>query len=197
MPQRRDKPLRTYSRRPDPRGEPPSKKRRTSPETTAPAVEPPPHVEEKQEPPAKKGSILSYFKPVVRQPTAAQSPPATEASTEPSSPVRRKRPRTLRIRPVLPPSSEPQDEDESETPDSDVPPARRRLRGAEATTLRKKKAKAAALVQTTLDITAAPSFSECRICDTVWNPLYPDDVKYHSKRHAAVLRKEKRKLDEL
>ncbi|UKZ67588.1 uncharacterized protein TrAtP1_008743 [Trichoderma atroviride] len=53
-------------------------------------------------------------------------------------------------------------------------------------------------IQTTLNISAQAAFSECKICNTVWNPLYPDDVKYHIKTHKAVLRAEKkRKTDEL
>lgn len=52
-------------------------------------------------------------------------------------------------------------------------------------------------VQTTLNISAQAPFSECKICDTVWNPLYPDDVKYHTKTHKAVLRAQKRKMDDL
>jgi hypothetical protein len=53
--------------------------------------------------------------------------------------------------------------------------------------------KAAPTVQTTLNISSRAAFSECRVCDTVWNPQYPDDVRYHTKRHAAVLRGKKRK----
>ncbi|KAL7938560.1 hypothetical protein V8C35DRAFT_288458 [Trichoderma chlorosporum] len=52
-------------------------------------------------------------------------------------------------------------------------------------------------VQTTLNISAQAAFSECKICDTVWNPLYPDDVKFHNKTHKAMLRAQKRKLDDL
>ncbi|RFU78570.1 atpase, vacuolar er assembly factor, vma12 [Trichoderma arundinaceum] len=52
-------------------------------------------------------------------------------------------------------------------------------------------------VQTTLNISTQAPFSECRICDTVWNPLYPDDVKFHNKTHKAVLRAQKRKMDDL
>ncbi|KAL7787474.1 ATPase, vacuolar ER assembly factor, Vma12 [Trichoderma ceciliae] len=52
-------------------------------------------------------------------------------------------------------------------------------------------------VQTTLNISTQAPFSECKICDTVWNPLYPDDVKYHNKTHKAVLRAQKRKADDL
>ncbi|KAL7817608.1 hypothetical protein V8C44DRAFT_321208 [Trichoderma aethiopicum] len=53
-------------------------------------------------------------------------------------------------------------------------------------------------VQTTLNISAKAAFSECKICDTVWNPLYPDDVKFHNKTHKAVLRAQRKRLmDEL
>jgi hypothetical protein len=68
----------------------------------------------------------------------------------------------------------------------------------EMSTTRPKKLKLSSAVQTTLNISAQAAFSECKICNTVWNPLYPDDVKYHIKTHKAVLRAEKkRKLDEL
>ncbi|ODA77577.1 hypothetical protein RJ55_07206 [Drechmeria coniospora] len=50
------------------------------------------------------------------------------------------------------------------------------------------KVKRAPSIQTTLNISTQPAFAECRVCDTVWNPLYPDDVKYHSMRHAVVTR---------
>ncbi|KAF7562073.1 hypothetical protein G7046_g2062 [Stylonectria norvegica] len=57
------------------------------------------------------------------------------------------------------------------------------------------KSKPPPTVQTTLNISAQAAFSECKVCDTVWNPLYPPDVKYHLKQHASVLRA-KRKKDE-
>ncbi|KAM0525716.1 hypothetical protein ACHAPE_000427 [Trichoderma viride] len=68
-----------------------------------------------------------------------------------------------------------------------------------STTIKPKKNKPSSpAVQTTLNISAQAAFSECKICNTVWNPLYPDDVKYHIKTHKAVLRAEKkRELDEL
>lgn len=46
-------------------------------------------------------------------------------------------------------------------------------------------------VQTTLNLSSRPAFSECKVCDTVWNPLCPDDTRYHSRRHAAIVRKQK------
>ncbi|KAJ6441081.1 Cwh43p [Purpureocillium lavendulum] len=52
-------------------------------------------------------------------------------------------------------------------------------------------------VQTTLNISAQAAFAECKVCDTVWNPLYPDDVKYHAKRHAAVAKAKRKRDDEL
>ncbi|KAG5976137.1 hypothetical protein E4U55_007478 [Claviceps digitariae] len=48
-------------------------------------------------------------------------------------------------------------------------------------------------VQTTLNISSQAAFAECKVCDTVWNPLYPDDVKYHDKRHRALLRRERKR----
>ncbi|KAK5995453.1 hypothetical protein PT974_03860 [Cladobotryum mycophilum] len=71
------------------------------------------------------------------------------------------------------------------------------MRGQEAKRKGLPKAKASPTVQTTLNISAQAAFSECKICDTVWNPLYPDDVKYHTKRHKAVLRVQNKKLDDL
>jgi hypothetical protein len=52
-------------------------------------------------------------------------------------------------------------------------------------------------VQTTLNISSRAAFSECRICDTVWNPMYPDDVKYHVKRHQAVVRAKRKREDSI
>jgi len=43
-------------------------------------------------------------------------------------------------------------------------------------------------VQMTLNISTQAAFSECKVCNTVWNPLHPGDVKFHLKQHAAVLR---------
>ncbi|PHH62791.1 hypothetical protein CDD81_6683 [Ophiocordyceps australis] len=54
-----------------------------------------------------------------------------------------------------------------------------------------------ATVQTTLNLSTKAPFAECKVCDTVWNPLYPADVKYHSRRHTTVLRAMKRKQDDL
>ncbi|KAK7422797.1 hypothetical protein QQX98_001358 [Neonectria punicea] len=60
---------------------------------------------------------------------------------------------------------------------------------------RKPKAKPSPTVQTTLNISSQAAFSECKVCNTVWNPLHPEDVKFHRKQHAGVMRA-KRKLKE-
>jgi hypothetical protein len=57
------------------------------------------------------------------------------------------------------------------------------------------KRKATPMVQTTLNISAQAPISECKVCDTVWNPVIPKDARYHSRRHAAVLRARKRSSD--
>lgn len=58
--------------------------------------------------------------------------------------------------------------------------------------------KSKAAVQMTLNISMTPAFSDCRLCDMIWNPLYPDDVKFHERRHRLALRKQrKEELDKL
>lgn len=61
---------------------------------------------------------------------------------------------------------------------------------------KRSKARPSPTVQTTLNISSQAAFSECKVCNTVWNPLHPEDVKFHKKQHAAVLRT-KRKLKEI
>ncbi|CAM1508972.1 Fc.00g027110.m01.CDS01 [Cosmosporella sp. VM-42] len=51
-------------------------------------------------------------------------------------------------------------------------------------------------VQTTLNISAQAAFSECKVCNTVWNPLHPDDVKFHTKQHASFLRAKRKKEED-
>ncbi|WYZ43267.1 hypothetical protein EsH8_VI_000966 [Colletotrichum jinshuiense] len=50
------------------------------------------------------------------------------------------------------------------------------------------RSKPVATVQTTINISSKPTFMECKTCRIVYNPLHPNDVKYHSQRHAAFLR---------
>ncbi|KAL1855263.1 hypothetical protein Daus18300_011169 [Diaporthe australafricana] len=49
-------------------------------------------------------------------------------------------------------------------------------------------------VQTTLSLAIGSSagMRECKLCDTVYNPFHPEDVKVHAKRHAVVLKRERR-----
>ncbi|KAL7924737.1 hypothetical protein ACQKWADRAFT_285825 [Trichoderma austrokoningii] len=171
----------------------------------------------------KGGSILSYFRPAVQVPKADVPSPPRESSplSSPKQPAKRK-PRLLRIKAT----HEPSDQSCSQETDDNVAPPKRRGRPPlksttkEATTSNKdttssspsspppiekptiikpkKNKPSSPAVQTTLNISAQAAFSECKICNTVWNPLYPDDVKYHTKTHKAVLRAEKkRKMDDL
>lgn len=170
--------------------------------------------ESEKAPPAKRlksnqgRSILSYYKPVPAAPLSIAPQEEKVASPEPVSPRREaaqantKRRRRLRIRPTEPSSpstkkkpAEPTNRSAEENKENTT----RDQDGDERTdeTPKPSTTKAAATVQTTLNISSKPSFSECKVCDTVWNPLYPDDEKYHRKRHAAVLRAKKRKSDEL
>ncbi|KAF4970154.1 hypothetical protein FSARC_2751 [Fusarium sarcochroum] len=173
--------------------------------------------------PIKKGSILSFFKPIPPSSTVASSPKSDEPqpeATPPSSPPQpprietRKKPRLLRFRgnsiPLL--DSEDAEDDnkgEGETKaeeESGTKLARPALResslnreSSTSDTKPTKKAKPkSSTVQTTLNLSSQAAFSECKVCNTVWNPLYPDDVKFHTKQHAAVLRaKRKEKENEL
>lgn len=45
-------------------------------------------------------------------------------------------------------------------------------------------------VQTTLSLAIGSSagMRECKLCDTVYNPFHPEDVKVHSKRHAIAVK---------
>ncbi|KAJ6786171.1 hypothetical protein PWT90_00733 [Aphanocladium album] len=179
-------------------------------ENTAPS-KPEPNV------PAKR-SILNYFKPVTTHLTQVK-PAVTNIQTrakpveeKPAQPAPRPRRRLLRIR-----SQSIESEDEAENEDvsnvedvkeaaagtiKDEPrPARKRRLGssgaASSDSRRVRRKPASAEVQTTLNISNQAAFSECKICDTVWNPLYPDDVKYHTKRHAAHLRAKKKLGDDV
>lgn len=52
-------------------------------------------------------------------------------------------------------------------------------------------------VQTTLSLAIGSSagMRECKLCDTVYNPFHPEDVKVHAKRHAIAV-KSKRSSEE-
>ncbi|CAJ0555265.1 Ff.00g053300.m01.CDS01 [Fusarium sp. VM40] len=168
--------------------------------------------------PPKKGSIMSFFKPIPSSSsTAASSPKSDEPqpeTTPPSSPPQparietRKKPRLLRFRGTsLPvPDNKNTEDAQGELTEAGDSSSRSAIRDSslnrESSTgdvKAGKKAKAKlSTVQTTLNLSAQAAFSECKICNTVWNPLYPDDVKFHTKQHAAVLRaRRKEKENEL
>ncbi|KAI8718312.1 Zf-C2H2-3 domain-containing protein [Fusarium sp. LHS14.1] len=165
----------------------------------------------------KKGSILNFFKPVSSSSsTVAPSPKSDEPqpqSTPPSSPPQpprietRRKPRILRFGgPSLPTvnneetESDAQDDEEAEGNRKEGKgPTRSPLKEQHTTntTATKPKKLKPQTVQTTLNISSQAPFSECKVCNTVWNPLYPDDVKYHTKQHAAVLRARKKESEAL
>ncbi|KAF5705669.1 vacuolar er assembly vma12 [Fusarium mundagurra] len=171
--------------------------------------------------PVKKGSILNFFKPVPPSSTVTSSPKSDEPqpdSTPPSSPPPppriepRKKPRLLRFRGTSTPllddentGDDTQGEDteaEDSVTKSTRPAAREGSLNRETSTIEIKPGKRGKVktptVQTTLNLSSQAAFSECKVCNTVWNPLYPDDVKFHTKQHAAVLRaKKKEKESEL
>ncbi|KAM5364283.1 hypothetical protein ACJZ2D_011592 [Fusarium nematophilum] len=149
-----------------------------------------------------------------------QQPESTPPSSPPEPPriQARRKPRILRFRgtslPLDDTNSAENDtedgdktdaEDDKEDDQETRPPLRERresLSNQESTrptkdtkTSKKSKPKPSPTVQTTLNLSSQAVFSECKVCNTVWNPLYPDDVKFHNRQHAAVLRA-KRKLKE-
>ncbi|KAI6780232.1 uncharacterized protein J7T54_003011 [Emericellopsis cladophorae] len=156
-----------------------------------------------------RGSILSFFKPVPAKeadssPRQEREPSAVEqeASPEPSpSSVCRKRSSTgrkLRLRKADTYSLDDPASDQENKPHNHRRKSPEQSEAVHAThnstipQTRKPKAQ----VQTTLDLSTKAAFSECRICDTVWNPLHPEDVKYHNRRHAKVLRRAKARRDD-
>lgn len=167
--------------------------------------------------PAKR-SILNYFQPVTTHLTQVSPaktnirPDAKLAVEKKVEPAPRPRRRLLRIRSNQSTNSDGEategDEHNCERERDKAnemvkgkvrPGCKRRLAGGSAATSDSKRAKRkhpCTEVQTTLNISNKAPFSECTICDTVWNPLYPDDVKYHTKRHAAHLRTKKKKPED-
>lgn len=152
---------------------------------------------------------MNFFKPLP-QPSPVLSDPQTSIlepiSSPPSSPPlpsraeTKRRPRLLRFKGnSLPRLDTHSESDSDETPGTqqakasqaaeDGTPTEKLAPGLKSGRTR---SKASPTVQTTLNISMQAAFSECKVCDTVWNPLYPDDVKYHQKQHAAVLRRKKR-----
>ncbi|KAM0668327.1 hypothetical protein ACQRIU_001889 [Beauveria bassiana] len=168
-------------------------------------------------PPAKR-SILNYFRPTTHlipiEPTKANTISGAGSVEEKTDrPVAQPKSRLLRIR--LNQSIDRDDETGQEQDHSGMsekygpkdvmkgipqPRSKRRLGGgggsAGSGCRRVRRKPSSTEVQTTLNISNKAAFSECIICDTVWNPLYPDDVKYHTKRHAAHLKMKKKREDD-
>ncbi|KAJ4861700.1 zinc-finger of acetyl-transferase ESCO domain-containing protein [Trichoderma breve] len=222
---KREKPLRTYGRQtstPEAQSEPPLKRQRLSalkqqeekPISPADSSDDVPKLDDAASP--KKSSILSYFKPAPQKPkddppSQSQGSPAEEPIAPQESPKRRpskRKPRLLKIKATThdTPHQSSQESDSHSNRDSlqntnsysteptlssstspSPPPGQKKP-------LSKTRPPS---IQTTLNISAQAAFSECKICNTVWNPLYPDDVKFHNKTHKAVLRAQKRKVDDL
>lgn len=166
--------------------------------------------------PAKR-SILNYFKPVSShlkeiKPTVVNIFPDVEVAEEKEArPLRRPARRLLRVR-----SNEPTDVEKkadpvqeekyniSEGAQQEPRLLRKRTLGGgsggsspAAPSRRVRRKPISTEVQTTLNISNQAPFSECKVCDTVWNPLYPDDVKYHTKRHATHVRGGKKRQNAL
>ncbi|QYS95774.1 zf-C2H2_3 domain-containing protein [Trichoderma simmonsii] len=166
----------------------------------------------------KKSSILSYFKPAPQKPkddslSQSQGSQAEEPIAPPESPKRKpskRKPRLLKIKATThdTPDQSSQESDShsgdplqnetsnttlsSSTSPSPAPEQKKPSRNPKPLSKTRPPS-----IQTTLNISAQAAFSECKICNTVWNPLYPDDVKFHNKTHKAVLRAQKRKVDDL
>ncbi|KAM3427464.1 hypothetical protein NHJ13734_008969 [Beauveria thailandica] len=165
--------------------------------------------------PSAKRSILNYFRPTAHlmpiEPGKANNlPGAGPVEEQTDRPVARPKRRLLRIR--LNQSLDCDDEidqeqihnrksEKDESKDVMEGKLQKRskrglgggsgLAGSGCKRVRRKPSSAE--VQTTLNISSQAAFSECTMCDTVWNPLYPDDVKYHTKRHAAHLKTKKKR----
>jgi hypothetical protein len=170
---------------------------------------------------ATRSSILQYFKPLPNEAKPKQSVKKADVQDEStlalSHVVRRRKPRLLRIRATSPPSDESEDtvslsgRDATDSNASSPDRKRKSLHDGGANLLNQSRrgsvssdvkpgvrtrSKRSPTVQTTLNISSKAAFAECKLCDTVWNPLYPDDVKYHDKRHKSVVKKTK-KADDL
>ncbi|PHH80790.1 hypothetical protein CDD80_6880 [Ophiocordyceps camponoti-rufipedis] len=161
-------------------------------------------------------SIRAYFKPVTRTKVEDSSKP--DSYNEPSGSLRssdaheRRRPRLLRLRPTASNTTAetplqnrvktPSDSHKAENRCSASPCAGGNCATQPTETERtakpgtKSKRRRRPRVQTTLNLSTGGTFAECKVCNTVWNPLYPDDVSYHARRHAKVTAREKRKKDD-
>lgn len=150
---------------------------------------------EEREPQANKkkgGSILNFFRPLPPKlkpvPPISQRETTEEPPASPDIPKPRKAPRTLRLRPSSTLQNPPDSSSEKEEEETPINKIRAIANDRKTQIVHDQKDKHKPTFQTTLNISSQAAFSECKVCDSVWNPLFPDDVKYHTKRHAAVLR---------
>lgn len=232
---KRDRPLRTYSRKTasqvEPRGEPAAKKAKLAPEsdigdvfeeTTATSGSDfaGPGSSSSPAEAVPRSSILKYFQPVMskQQAEPSQNEEEKESQDVASEHARtRKGPRLLKIRTPSSLRADYSDNVENvsgrDAAAKDLSPRKRKRKTLQeggdqllnrrnnnesAKSGRRQKAIPSPTVQTTLNISSQAAFAECKLCDIVWNPLYPDDVKYHEKRHkSAVRRKKKEMMDRL
>jgi hypothetical protein len=155
------------------------------------------------------------------------SNPPSPPMSPPAMRVKRKRaPRLLKLRPTTQASIEVSDEDEEpeESPSTSIDDLDESIRThnktrisktdvgsglcrtgspaesdttSETSSVSRLKSTHKSLVQTTLNISSKAPFSECSLCNIVWNPFFPDDVKFHKNRHTAMLRVRKRKEESL
>lgn len=216
------RPLRTYSRvAGQDRSEEPLRKKRviepTLPEEdkeNVPSSPKLPDLPPKIAAPAKKGSILSFFKPVSTSSSSPQSKLASDItaksdevapSSPPSSPplpsVPEKRKRRLGAKAVVR-SSSPFDRigGHSDGAREEVADERREAKptggdevgtGLSQPRRSSKRQLPKATVQTTLALTDDPAFTICNDCEMLYNPLNEKDKKEHTRRHAAALRRKR------
>ncbi|KAH8124266.1 hypothetical protein ACSS6W_002469 [Trichoderma asperelloides] len=174
----------------------PSQQPQDSPREEEPASSPQSSPKPKQ-PAKRKPRLLKIKATTIHEPSdqSSSSSPSQETDNH-APPKRRGRPplkSTISNTPVNTPEATSSNKDTTASSSSSSPSPTEK-----PTTTKPKKKPSSPSIQTTLNISAQAAFSECKICNTVWNPLYPDDVKYHTKTHKAVLRAEKkRKMDEL
>ena len=50
-------------------------------------------------------------------------------------------------------------------------------------------------VQTTLSLTMDANFTECKVCNILYNPYHAEDAKIHARRHAAIIRRRNREVN--
>jgi len=163
---------------------------------------------------AGRAGIMKFFKPLPKNPKAATPEPSSDttfsASTPPSSPPPVFKHRTRRRLNTRQRGSEEYLEDatgEIGTSKENWPPENSRKvvdvveHGEEGyredrhvDVWRRQdsapnKKSSILSVQTTLSLRTEAAFVECKVCGMLYNHLHPQDVKLHTRQHAAVLRK--------